>query len=100
MKAGIILISASLFVLFIVITSFHGRQSKRAFHANSAGTVKRYLYVAVPGIRDYMGYGGHGILVFDMDDHCRFVKRIATGGFHPDKTPSNVKGIAVSVPLN
>jgi hypothetical protein len=21
---------------------------------------KKYLYVAVPGIRDYLGYGGHG----------------------------------------
>src|SRR6188474_1740803 len=63
-------------------------------------TVKRYLYVAVPGIRDYLGYGGHGILVFDINDHHRFVKRIPTGGFHPDKTPSNVKGIAVSIPLN
>jgi hypothetical protein len=56
--------------------------------------VKHYLYVAVPGIRDYLGYGGHGILVFDIDDHHRFVKRITTKGFHPDNTPSNVKGIA------
>lgn len=63
-------------------------------------TVKHYLYVAVPGIRDYLGYGGHGILVFDMDNDHRFVKRIETKGFHPDKTPSNVKGIAVSIPLN
>lgn len=62
--------------------------------------VKRYLYVAVPGIRDYLGYGGHGILVFDIDDNHRFVKRINTQGLHPDKTPSNVKGIAVSLPLN
>lgn len=62
--------------------------------------VKRYLYVAVPGIRDYLGFGGHGILVFDINNHHRFVKRIRTGGFHPDKTPSNVKGIAVSVALN
>lgn len=60
----------------------------------------RYLYVAVPGIRDYLGYGGHGILVFDIEDNHRFVKRIKTQGFHPDKTPSNVKGVAVSVPLN
>jgi len=60
----------------------------------------RYLFVAVPGIRDYMGYGGHGLLVFDMDHNHRFVKRITTGGFHPDGKPSNVKGIAVSVPLN
>ena len=63
-------------------------------------TVQHYLYVAVPGIRDYLGYGGHGILVFDMDNDHRFVKRIETKGFHPDKTPSNVKGIAVSIPLN
>lgn len=63
-------------------------------------TVQHYLYVAVPGIRDYLGYGGHGILVFDMDNGHRFVKRIETKGFHPDKTPSNVKGIAVSIPLN
>ncbi len=35
----------------------------------------RYLFVAVPGIRDYMGYGGHGLLVFDMDHGHRFIKR-------------------------
>jgi hypothetical protein len=41
----------------------------------------RYLYVAVPGIRNYLGYGGHGILVFDMDNEHRFVKRIPTQGY-------------------
>ncbi|SKC04486.1 YncE family protein [Dyadobacter psychrophilus] len=61
---------------------------------------KHYLYVATPGIRDYLGYGGHGLLVFDMNDNHRFVKRIATKGLHPNGKPSNVKGIAVSVPLN
>ena len=71
-----------------------GSSAKR----NVAG--KRYLYVAVPGIRDYLGFGGHGILVFDIDNNHRFVKRIPTQGFHPDKTPSNVKGVAVSLPLN
>ncbi len=71
-----------------------------AIHKPAPPAVKHYLYVAVPGIRDYLGYGGHGILVFDMDDHFRFVKRIATKGFHPDGSPSNVKGIAVSIPLN
>lgn len=60
----------------------------------------RYLYVATPGIRDYLGYGGHGILVFDMDHGHRLIKRIPTQGLHPDGKPSNVKGIAVSVPLN
>lgn len=61
---------------------------------------QRYLYVAVPGIRDYLGYGGHGLLVFDINDNHKFIRRIATQGYHPDKTPSNVKGIAVSIPLN
>jgi len=62
--------------------------------------IKHYLYVAVPGIRDYLGYGGHGVLVFDMDNNHRFVRRIKMGGLHPNGTPSNVKGIAVSLPLN
>lgn len=60
----------------------------------------RYLYVAVPGIRNYLGYGGHGILVFDMDHGHKFVKRIPTKGFGADGKPSNVKGVAVSVSLN
>lgn len=59
-----------------------------------------YLYVATPGIRDYLGYGGHGLLVFDIDNNHQFVKRISTKGFHPDGRPSNVKGIAVSASLN
>ncbi|MCK5442047.1 MAG: hypothetical protein KAJ23_09160 [Maribacter sp.] len=59
-----------------------------------------YLYVATPGIRDYLGYGGHGLLVFDIDNNHKFVKRIHTQGFHENGKPSNVKGIAVSVPLN
>jgi hypothetical protein len=61
---------------------------------------QRYLYVAVPGIRDYLGYGGHGILVFDINDHHRFVRRIPFLGLHSNGKPSNVKGIAVSIPLN
>ena len=60
----------------------------------------RYLYVAVPGIRNYLGYGGHGLLVFDVGNGHRFVKRIQTGGLRPDGKPLNVKGVAVSVPLN
>ena len=69
-------------------------------HAQQTTTIKHYLYVATPGIRDYLGYGGHGLLVFDIDNHHRFVKRIVTKGFHDNGKPSNVKGIAVSVPLN
>ena len=58
------------------------------------------MYVAVPGIRNYLGYGGHGILVFDMDNNHRFVKRIPTQGLGANGRPENVKGVAVSVPLN
>src|ERR1700757_2059485 len=74
--------------------------AQRTVPASTKLVSGRYLFVAVPGIRDYMGYGGHGLLVFDMDHNHRFVKRIATKGFHPDGKPSNVKGIAVSLPLN
>ena len=62
--------------------------------------VKRYLYVAVPGIRNYLEYGGHGILVYDLSDNYRLVKRIATSGLKADGTPSNVKGVAVSLATN
>ena len=36
------------------------------------------LYVASPGIRNYTQYGGVGILVFDIDQGFRFVRRIPT----------------------
>jgi len=57
---------------------------------------RRLLYVAVPGIRNYLEYGGHGLLVFDIDDGHRFVKRIPTGGLNDDGSPINVKGICAS----
>lgn len=59
--------------------------------------VHHYLYVATPGVRNYLQHGGHGLLVFDMDDHFKFIKRIATGGLDNKGQPSNVKGIAVSL---
>src|SRR5690349_3001058 len=86
-------------VVILILGATNVRKEKKLGNAE-APAAKHYLYVAVPGIRDYLGYGGHGILVFDMDSGHRFIKRIPTNGFHPDKTPSNVKGIAVSIPLN
>src|SRR6266404_5060863 len=41
---------------------------------------RKLLYVATPGIRDYLEYGGHGVLVFDIGAGHRFVKRIASAG--------------------
>lgn len=72
----------------------------------------KYLYVAVPGLRRYLEHGGHGLLVFDIEDNYRFVKRIPVagllrkdwpdlhGGVTPAGEPSNVKGITVSVATN
>ena len=56
---------------------------------------RRLLYVAVPGVRNYLQYGGHGVLVFDIDAGHRFVRRIPIGGFDEHKKPLNVKGISL-----
>jgi len=60
----------------------------------------KFLYVAVPGIRNYLEYGGHGILVYDVDAGHKLVRRIPTRGYKSDGVPSNVKGVAVSVATN
>jgi DNA-binding beta-propeller fold protein YncE len=54
------------------------------------------LYVASPGTRNYVEYGGVGILVFDIDNRYKFVKRIPTWSVPAGKDPENVKGIAAS----
>ena len=53
-----------------------------------------YLYAAVPGVRNYLQHGGIGIVVFDMDNGYKFVKRIPTWTVEPGKPVENVKGIA------
>jgi DNA-binding beta-propeller fold protein YncE len=55
----------------------------------------RLLYVVCPGIRDYLEFGGAGILVFDIDAGHKFVKRIATGASKAAK-PRNIKGVVAS----
>ncbi len=57
---------------------------------------QRLLYAAVPGIRDDLKYGGHGVLVFDMDHGHKFVRRIAAAGLNKDGKPMNVKGVCAS----
>ncbi len=54
-----------------------------------------YLYVAAPGIRNYLQFGGAGILVFDMDHGHAFVKRIATPASR-QSNPENMKGICAN----
>ena len=108
-----------LFALLMVLIGATGATAqtaakKPAATKSNSSKVQRYLYVATPGIRHYLGYGGHGILVFDIENNHKFVKRIKTRGFREDNSgqpgntlyrpdngmPSNVKGVAVSVPLN
>lgn len=55
----------------------------------------RFLFVAAPGIRDDLQFGGAGILVFDMDQGFAFVKRIETPASREPK-PDNMKGICAS----
>ena len=86
--------------LLLICTAWIVPNTENHKELSSKGGTGHYLYVATPGIRDYLGYGGHGLLVFDIDNDHKFVKRIATKGFHPDGSPSNVKGIAVSQQLN
>ncbi|HAM73917.1 MAG TPA: hypothetical protein DCM86_19990 [Verrucomicrobiales bacterium] len=55
---------------------------------------RHLLYVATPGIRDYLEYGGHGVVVFDIDQGHKFVKRIPLAGLDEKGKPLNVKGVA------
>jgi YVTN family beta-propeller protein len=61
-----------------------------------AATEQHLLYVASPGTRNYVEYGGVGLLVFDIDNGYKFVRRIPTWSTPAGKEPENVKGIAAS----
>ncbi len=56
---------------------------------------KRWLYVVEPGIRDYLQFGGAGILLFDIDRDHQFVRRIETTASQVEK-PRNIKGVCVA----
>ncbi len=106
------LVGASPVVLVHAYSMTHPSHKGGAIVEPDSSDVHRYLYVAVPGLRRYLDRGGHGLLVFDVDNGYRFVKRIPIagllrsetpdlhGGVTPPGQPSNVKGIAVSVATN
>lgn len=56
---------------------------------------RRLLYVVAPGIRDYLEFGGAGILVFDIEREHAFVKRIATPA-SGRMQPENIKGVCAN----
>src|SRR5204862_5912231 len=65
----------------------------------TAAKEQHLLYVAVPGVRDDLKYGGHGILVFDIDRGHQFVRRISSAGTNAAGKPLNVKGVCASQSL-
>jgi DNA-binding beta-propeller fold protein YncE len=64
--------------------------------AASEGKEQHLLYVANPGIRNYVEHGGVGISIFDIDKGYKFVRRIPTWEVPDGQKPENVKGIAAS----
>ena len=78
---------AFLFTLTAVLIALSSQAEERERHL---------LYVAEPGIRNDLAWGGHGILVFDMDDGHKFVKRIPFGGLNDKGVPDNVKGVCAN----
>lgn len=69
--------------------------SPLAASARAEARVSRLLYVVCPGIRDYVEFGGAGILAFDIDAGHKFVKRIGTTASKLAK-PRNIKGVVAS----
>src|SRR5450432_455754 len=61
-----------------------------------AAAEQHLLYVANPGTRNSVEYGGVGILVFDIDNGYKFVRRIPTWGVPAGEEPENVKRVAAS----
>ena len=110
----VLLIGMTAALLSSPAASSSAQFSERAHNQieNADSEVRKYLYVAVPGLRRYLEHGGHGLLVFDVEDGYRFVKRIPVagllrrdtpdlhGGVTPAGQPSNVKGIVVSAATN
>ena len=70
--------------------------AQRGESATASSDERRFLYVATPGIRNYLEYGGHGILVFDIDQGHKFLKRLPSAGLDDKGQPLNVKGLCAN----
>jgi DNA-binding beta-propeller fold protein YncE len=77
---------------FRLVLILIGMLSSGSPAAEPAAGERHYLYVAAPGVRDYLEFGGAGIVVFDIDDGHKFIKRIPTPESDAPK-PANMKGI-------
>jgi DNA-binding beta-propeller fold protein YncE len=81
------MISRKTFVVFSLLALLSPARAEEASVKDG-----HFLYVVVPGIRNYLEFGGAGILVFDMDNGHTFVKRIETPASKQTK-PLNIKGV-------
>ena len=82
-------------LLCVALATLAGTTLLIGAQASAAGE-RKLLYVAEPGVRDYLEYGGHGILVFDIEHGHKFVRRIPSAGVDEKGKPLNVKGICAS----
>ncbi|MFM8471626.1 MAG: YncE family protein [Limisphaerales bacterium] len=83
---------------FALASATAGLVASRSLAAESPSRgTRKFLYVAAPGVRNYLEYGGHGILVFDIEEGHRFVKRIPSAGVDEQGKPINVKGVCACV---
>jgi YVTN family beta-propeller protein len=57
---------------------------------------RHYIYAALPGVGSEVEHGGVGVLVFDVDNDHKFVKRIPTWNAARGHRHENIKGIAAS----
>jgi len=67
-----------------------------SFSLRAVEEERHLLYVAEPGIQNLLEYGGHGVIIFDMDHGFKFVKRIPLQGVDEKGKPRNVKGICAN----
>src|SRR5215471_4770510 len=81
-------------ILFACLVAFTCA-SALAIHTSAVAT-RHYLYVASPGIRNYVEFGGVGILVFDIDAGYKFIRRIPTWAERPGTEAENVKGVVAN----
>src|SRR3954451_15221820 len=79
---------SALFAVVLLVPGLAGTAAAQ----QPAGKERHYLYVVVPGIRNYLEFGGAGIIVYDMDNGHKFVKRIKTPASDVQK-PDNIKGV-------
>jgi hypothetical protein len=70
----------SVLVLFL-------RTARARFRRAPPASEHHYLYVAEPGIRNYVEYGGVGVLVYDIDAGYKFVRAFASQDVPPAPSP-------------